>query len=48
VRAHRRDYRDGGGLFGRVKALVWVPEFKRGNAELGTVKQSYSIFKAGQ
>jgi hypothetical protein len=43
VRAHRRDYRHGGGMFGRVKALVWVPEFKRGNAELGTVRQSYAV-----
>ena len=43
VRAHRRDYRHGGGMFGRVKALVWVPEFQRGNPELGTVKQSYAV-----
>ena len=43
VRAHRRDYRHGGGMFGRVKALVWVPEFQRGNPELGTVKQTYAI-----
>ncbi len=43
VRAHRRDYRHGGGLFGRVKALVWVPEFQRGNPELGTVKQTYEV-----
>jgi hypothetical protein len=43
VRAHRRDYRRGGGMFGRVKALVWVPEFQRGNPELGTVKQSYAV-----
>jgi hypothetical protein len=45
VRAHRRDYRQGAGMFGRVKALVWVPEFQRGNPELGTVKQSYAIGK---
>jgi hypothetical protein len=43
VRAHRRDYRRGGGMFGRIKALVWVPEYQRGNAELGTVKQSYRV-----
>lgn len=35
VRAHRKDYRKGGGLFGRTKALVWVPEHKKGNPELG-------------
>jgi hypothetical protein len=43
VRAHRKDYRHGAGMFGRVKALVWVPEFQRGNPELGTVKQSYAV-----
>ena len=43
VRAHRKDYRDGKGLFGRIKALVWVPEFQRGNPELGTVMQSYRV-----
>jgi hypothetical protein len=43
VRAHRRDYRHGAGMFGRVKALVWVPEFQRGNPELGAVKQSYDV-----
>jgi hypothetical protein len=43
VRAHRRDYRHGAGMFGRVKALVWVPEFQRGNPELGSVFQSYKV-----
>jgi len=43
VRAHRRDYRKGAGMFGRVKALVWVPEFQRGNPELGAVKQSFAV-----
>jgi len=43
VRGHRRDYRRGAGMFGRVKALIWVPEFQRGNAELGTVQQAYEI-----
>lgn len=45
VRGHRRDYRRGNGMFGRVKALVWVPEFQRGNPELGTVMQSYEVRK---
>jgi hypothetical protein len=45
VRAHRRDYRHGAGMFGRVKALVWVPEYQRGNPELGTVQQSYEVRK---
>jgi hypothetical protein len=43
VRAHPKDYRRGGGLFGRIKARIWVPEFQRGNPELGTVKQSYKV-----
>jgi hypothetical protein len=45
VRAHRKDYRSGAGLFGRTKALVWVHEFVRGNPELGTVKQSYEVHR---
>lgn len=45
VRAHRADYRVGGGLFGRIHQLIWVPEHKRGNPELGTVKQSYTVEK---
>jgi hypothetical protein len=43
VRAHRKDYRQGAGMFGRVKALVWVPEHQRGNPELGTVRQSFEV-----
>ena len=43
VRAHRKDYRQGAGMFGRVKALVWVPEYQRGNPELGSVKQSFAL-----
>lgn len=43
VRGHRKDYRRGNGMFGRIKALVWVPEFQRGNPELGTVQQKYEV-----
>jgi len=43
VRAHRADYRNGKGLFGRIHGLVWVPEHKRGNPELGTVKQTFEV-----
>lgn len=43
VRAHRADYRQGRGLFGRIHGLVWVPEHRRGNPELGTVKQSFEV-----
>lgn len=45
VRGHRKDYRHGNGMFGRVKALVWVPEFQRGNPELGSVHQTYEVRK---
>ena len=43
VRAHRADYRKGAGLFGRIKALIWVPEHKRGNHDLGTVVPEYVV-----
>jgi hypothetical protein len=43
VRATRRDYRFGNGMFGRIKALIWVPEHKRGNPDLGTVCSSYEV-----
>jgi hypothetical protein len=43
VRGHRKDYRSGNGMFGRIKALVWVPEFQRGNPELGSVRQTYTV-----
>lgn len=43
VRGHRRDYRNGPGMFGRIKALIWVPEFERGNPELGTVRQTHKV-----
>lgn len=43
VRAHRADYREGKGLFGRIHGLVWIPEHRRGNPELGTVKQIFEV-----
>lgn len=45
VRAHRADYRHGAGLFGRIKALIWVPDHKRGRPELGTIISSYNVGK---
>ena len=47
VRAHRADYRQGKGLFGRIHGLIWVPEHRRGNPELGTVKQSFDLQMSG-
>lgn len=43
IRAHRKDYRKGAGLFGRINKLIWFAEQKRGNPELGTVKQDYVV-----
>lgn len=43
VRAHRADYRKGRGLFGHIKELIWVPEHKRGNPELGLVIPQYVV-----
>lgn len=43
VRAHRADYREGKGLFGRIHGLIWIPEHKRGNPDLGTVQSSYEV-----
>lgn len=43
VRACRRDYRKGRGLFGLHKALVWIPEHKRGNPDLGSEIPEFRI-----
>jgi hypothetical protein len=45
VRGHRKDFRRGAGMFGRVKALVWVGEHQRGNPELGSVFSTYQVEK---
>lgn len=43
VRAHRKDYRQGPGLFGRIRKLIWVHEYKRGDHERGTVVPDFVI-----
>lgn len=43
VRGHYADYRQGAGLFGKWKVLIWVDEHEVGNAELGTVVASYKV-----
>lgn len=44
VRGHYADYRNGPGLFGnpKLRVLLWVPEFQRGNAELGEIIPEYT------
>lgn len=44
-RGHFRDYREGKGLFGKHKALVWTPMHARGSAEVGVVTKDYKIKK---
>lgn len=43
VRGHYADYSKGNGLFGRIKGVFWMPEHKRGDESLGTVRQSYAV-----
>jgi hypothetical protein len=40
--AHRAAYRKGT-LVREDSRLIWVPNHKRGNAELGTVKQDFCV-----
>lgn len=44
VRATRKDYRRNG-LFGRTFKLVYVPEHKRGNHQLGTVVHEFNVWQ---
>lgn len=41
VRAHLADYRQGRGLFGKYRSLVWVPAHRRGYARLGAISKTY-------
>jgi hypothetical protein len=43
VRGHYADYRNGAGLFGRIKGLFWVSDHTRGDKAVGEVKATYSI-----
>lgn len=42
VRGHYADYRKHG-LFGRVKALFWIPEHKRGDESLGVSGHTFKV-----
>lgn len=43
VRGHFKDYREGRGLFGRVKELIWWDSFARGDFQDGKIDKDYNI-----
>ena len=43
ARGHWKDYREGGGLFGKLKGLFWWDSYARGDAAAGQVKKDYAI-----
>ena len=45
IRGHYADYRNGAGLFGnpKLKALFWIPEYRKGDEELGQVIPEYTV-----
>lgn len=48
-RGHFKDYREGGGLFGKHKGLYWWESHVRGSAEEGVVDKDYCIkLKGGE
>lgn len=42
VRGHLADYRQGPGLFGKWKTVVWVPMHSRGFQRVGAIAKSYA------
>lgn len=46
VRGHFKDYRNGNGLFGRIKDLIWFPEQWRGNTKNGVVLKDYELYRS--
>ena len=43
ARGHWKDYRNGGGLFGKLKGLFWWDSYAKGDAAHGEVKKSYEV-----
>lgn len=43
ARGHFKDYRQGGGLFGRYRDIFWWDSQIRGNPERGEIHSSYSV-----
>lgn len=43
VRGHFKDYRDGPGLFGKLKGLYWWQMHVRGDAEFGEIDKDYEV-----
>ena len=42
-RGHFRDYRDGPGLFGKHKVMIWVPDHAKGSASRGIKLKDYEV-----
>lgn len=42
-RGHFKDYRDGGGLFGRHRGLYWWDQSLRGDPDSGVVEKTYRV-----
>ena len=42
-RGHFKDYREGKGLFGRIKGLFWCPATTVGRVEEGIIKKTYEV-----
>jgi hypothetical protein len=45
VRGHFADYREGAGLFGRLKGVYWIPAHARGSKDAGIITKRYEIKK---
>ncbi len=45
IRGHYADYRKGNGLFGnpKLRAIFWIPEYKKGDEELGLAVPEYRL-----
>ncbi len=43
VRGHFKDYRNGGGLFGKLKGLYWWDMHVAGDISNGQIVKDYSI-----
>ena len=46
-RGHFRDYRQGGGLFGKYNCVVWVPQHLKGDHKEGVVDKEYIVEAGG-
>ena len=44
-RGHFADYTNGGGLFGKLHGMYWIPSHVRGNKDIGEVKKDYELLR---